>query len=200
MATHSRILAWKNPWIEEPGGIRSKGPQKSQTQLNNWAHTHFTTETFRSRCDTRWPLNSVLHKVTSALCPLAFAVAGTLGLKTQFRDITVTSWAGLKHQWGPCRHVSLVVLSFPGSGKCHRIQMSSVLTKGLAAQTLMSSCFLTTLGTWFSFLKSGFPQPLTLLPFGFPPTLPMKLKLSRELYGIHILGKCSILNIEGLVL
>ena len=31
MATHSRILAWEIPWIEEPGGLLSMGSQKSQT-------------------------------------------------------------------------------------------------------------------------------------------------------------------------
>ena len=25
MATHSSILAWKIPWIEEPGGLQSMG-------------------------------------------------------------------------------------------------------------------------------------------------------------------------------
>ena len=34
MATHSSILAWRNPWTEEPGGLQSMGSQ-SQTQLNN---------------------------------------------------------------------------------------------------------------------------------------------------------------------
>ena len=28
MATHSRILAWKIPWTEEPGGLHSMGPQR----------------------------------------------------------------------------------------------------------------------------------------------------------------------------
>ena len=27
MATHSSILAWKVPWIEEPGGLQSMGLQ-----------------------------------------------------------------------------------------------------------------------------------------------------------------------------
>ena len=27
MATHSRILAWKIPWAEEPGGLQSMGLQ-----------------------------------------------------------------------------------------------------------------------------------------------------------------------------
>ena len=31
MATHSSILAWRNPWIEEPGGLQSMGVTKSQT-------------------------------------------------------------------------------------------------------------------------------------------------------------------------
>ena len=28
MATHSSILAWKIPWTEEPGGLRSMGLQR----------------------------------------------------------------------------------------------------------------------------------------------------------------------------
>ena len=27
MATHSSILAWRVPWIEEPGGLQSMGSQ-----------------------------------------------------------------------------------------------------------------------------------------------------------------------------
>jgi len=42
MVTHSSILAWKIPWIEEPGGLQSMGSQrirhdlatKQQQQLN----------------------------------------------------------------------------------------------------------------------------------------------------------------------
>ena len=33
MATHSNILAWKVPWTEESGGLKSMGLQKSQTRL-----------------------------------------------------------------------------------------------------------------------------------------------------------------------
>ena len=28
MATHSCILAWKIPWMEEPGGLQSMGSQR----------------------------------------------------------------------------------------------------------------------------------------------------------------------------
>ena len=36
MATHSRILAWKIPWTEDPGRLQPKGSQESDTteQLN----------------------------------------------------------------------------------------------------------------------------------------------------------------------
>ena len=36
MATHSSVLAWRTPWTEEPGGLRSMGLQ-SRTRLS--AHT-----------------------------------------------------------------------------------------------------------------------------------------------------------------
>ena len=35
MATHSSILAWKIPWIEESGRLQSMGSQ-SQTRLSNF--------------------------------------------------------------------------------------------------------------------------------------------------------------------
>ena len=28
MAAHSSILAWRIPWMEEPGGLQSKGSQR----------------------------------------------------------------------------------------------------------------------------------------------------------------------------
>ena len=31
MTTHSRILAWRIPWTEEPSGLQSMGLQNSQT-------------------------------------------------------------------------------------------------------------------------------------------------------------------------
>ena len=35
MATHSSILAWRNPWTEEPHGATVHGVAKSWTWLNN---------------------------------------------------------------------------------------------------------------------------------------------------------------------
>ena len=33
-ATHCSILAWKIPWIEEPGGLHSLGSQESRMLLS----------------------------------------------------------------------------------------------------------------------------------------------------------------------
>ena len=40
MATHSSILAWRIPWIEEPGRLQSMGSQESDTteQLSTCTH------------------------------------------------------------------------------------------------------------------------------------------------------------------
>ena len=39
MATHSRILAWRIPWTEEPGGLQSTGRKESDTTEG----LHFTS-------------------------------------------------------------------------------------------------------------------------------------------------------------
>ena len=40
MAPHSSTLAWKIPWMEEPGGLQSMG-SLSQTWLNDFTFTHW---------------------------------------------------------------------------------------------------------------------------------------------------------------
>ena len=40
MATHSSVLAWKIPWIEEPGRLQSMGLQKSDMTEQLSIHTH----------------------------------------------------------------------------------------------------------------------------------------------------------------
>ena len=42
MAPHSSTLAWKIPWMKEPGRLQSMGVAKSQTRLSNCPFTfHF---------------------------------------------------------------------------------------------------------------------------------------------------------------
>ena len=43
MATHSRILAWRIPWTEEPGGLQSMG---SQRVGHDWATKHGIEHSF----------------------------------------------------------------------------------------------------------------------------------------------------------
>ena len=44
ITTRSSILAWKIPWTEEPGGLQSKGSQKSWTQVSNRPQVHKDTD------------------------------------------------------------------------------------------------------------------------------------------------------------
>ena len=41
MATHSSILAWRIPWMEEPGGLQSMGHKESDTADRLNFHFHF---------------------------------------------------------------------------------------------------------------------------------------------------------------
>jgi len=47
MATHSSILAWRIPWIEEPGGVQSMGLQRVGY---NWASNTFTSFLVLQKC------------------------------------------------------------------------------------------------------------------------------------------------------
>ena len=40
MATHSSILAWRIPWTEEPGRLRSMGSQRVRHNGNDVARMH----------------------------------------------------------------------------------------------------------------------------------------------------------------
>ena len=52
MATHSRILAWKIPWTEEPGGLQSTGSQ----EFDMTEHTHYKLK----KTEMRWYLVKML--------------------------------------------------------------------------------------------------------------------------------------------
>ena len=40
IATHSSILAWEIPWIEEPGGLQSMGSERLRHDLATKHHHH----------------------------------------------------------------------------------------------------------------------------------------------------------------
>ena len=69
MATHSRILAWRLPWTEEPGGLQSVGSQ-SRTRRSNYTATHDNCTVSKSLPASgsrtllpseSWPLISSFH-------------------------------------------------------------------------------------------------------------------------------------------
>ena len=48
MATHSSIITWKIPWMEDPGRLQSMGLQRVRQQhtgMRTYAHTHTHTHT-----------------------------------------------------------------------------------------------------------------------------------------------------------
>ena len=45
MATHSRILAWRVPWTEEPGGLQSRGSWGVGHNWSAWAHSRHIVNT-----------------------------------------------------------------------------------------------------------------------------------------------------------
>ena len=50
VAIHSSILVWKLPWTEEPGGLRSMGPQRVGQTERLSTHNKFTTLDVARKC------------------------------------------------------------------------------------------------------------------------------------------------------
>ena len=63
MATHSSILAWRIPWMEELGGLQSKGHKElDMTERLHFTSLHFTL------------LHFILLATSVSLLPLLFSV------------------------------------------------------------------------------------------------------------------------------
>ena len=75
MATYSSILAWEIPWTEEPGGLQSRGSQKSWTWLSNWAGTHIT-DTQNWMCSTSVQFSSVAQSCPTLCNPINRSTPG----------------------------------------------------------------------------------------------------------------------------
>ena len=54
MATHSRILAWRIPWTEEPGGPQSRGSQRVRHDGSDLARTAWYSEKGTGFISARW--------------------------------------------------------------------------------------------------------------------------------------------------
>ena len=51
MAAHANILAWRIPWTEEPGGLRSTELQLETTEVTQHAHMYKDLNV-RDQCNT----------------------------------------------------------------------------------------------------------------------------------------------------
>ena len=49
-ATHSSVLAWEIPWIEEPGGLQSMGSQRVRHYLTTEQQRQETTKYYKYIC------------------------------------------------------------------------------------------------------------------------------------------------------
>ena len=65
-ATHPSILAWTNPWTEEPGGLQSTWSQRVR---HNWAriHTHTHTHTHTLLCEWKGVSTVYTHNSANSL-------------------------------------------------------------------------------------------------------------------------------------
>ena len=54
MATHSNILAWRIPWMEEPGGLQSTGSQRIKHELSINTFTFLIEGLRTSLSPARW--------------------------------------------------------------------------------------------------------------------------------------------------
>ena len=65
MATHSRILAWKVPWTEEPGGLQSMGSQRVRHDGSDHIHPSFLASSgiasLGSALCRFWVVGVILH-------------------------------------------------------------------------------------------------------------------------------------------
>ena len=54
MATHSSILAWEIPWIEEPGGLQFMGSQKRHSLATKQQQHHVKHTLFKIYTTSKW--------------------------------------------------------------------------------------------------------------------------------------------------
>ena len=78
MATHSSTLAWKTPWIEEPGGLQSIGLERVEHEWSNLACSCCSvTKWCPTLCDpmdcsTTGSCPPLSPRVCSKSCPLSW--------------------------------------------------------------------------------------------------------------------------------
>ena len=83
MAPHSSTLAWKIPWMEEPGGLAVHGVSRSRTRLKRLSRSYIVIHTLNV------PNLSILLLLDVG------AVYSSLLLRISFTCICFMSWMGI---------------------------------------------------------------------------------------------------------
>ena len=103
MATHSSILAWRIPWMEEPGGLQSMG---SQRVGHDWASSHpFTSFHFLFKwSEVKWvkwsEVKSLSHVRLSAIpWTVAYWAPPSMG----FFQARILEWIAISFSRGTSR-------------------------------------------------------------------------------------------------
>jgi len=102
MAPHSSTLAWKIPWVEEPGGLQSMGSLKSQTRLSDFTFT-FHFHALEKEMATH---SSVLAwRIPGTAEPVGLLSLGSHRVVHDWSDLAiVTFWT--RQNYGGCQHLS----------------------------------------------------------------------------------------------
>ena len=67
MAIHFRILAWRIPWTEEPGGLQSIGSQRIRHDWGDLAHVHNIIASWLSHLDSLSLFNDFIYLFMAVL-------------------------------------------------------------------------------------------------------------------------------------
>ena len=100
MATHSSILAWKNPWTEEPGGLQS-WVTKNWTRLRI-AHSKWTCNILGSQI---WPKNNRLfaahciYCLEKAMAPHSSTLVWKIPWMEEPGGLQSMGSLGVRHDW-----------------------------------------------------------------------------------------------------
>ena len=127
-ATHSSILAWRIPWIEEPGGLQSMG---SQRVGHGWATNTLTFSLTHRKC-----IGKVVTFFFFPLFLLDHPPQTCHWLSFSCVCVLPSVWASLRGKEGLLTHCASLGLSFPGPGISVRLHLySSTDRRGSGADT-----------------------------------------------------------------
>ena len=133
MASHSRILAWRIPWTEEPGGLQSIGSQRVRQDWSDCTHMHThgdkqnsvsvpsgnLSEGVIQMLLNLWTTYRTVHwtpeEAATALpywwcsCPLLTSISRSVSASSYIKSTAVKQelWEHLSFTWNECFHSNL---------------------------------------------------------------------------------------------